>query len=115
MNKGLDIPLRDNEWFRCKPNMLNIPFITDGSLVDLINQENHSWNAYLVRTYYSFPICEEIMKIPLPKTNAGGDKLLWKHSKSGDFEVKTAYRLLLKDCLASSTNCHRVNLVESKI
>ena len=62
-----------------------------------------------------FPICKEIMKIPLPKTNAGGDKLLWKHSKSGDFEVKIAYRLLLKDCLASSTDCHRVNLVESKI
>ena len=40
---------------------------------------------------------------------------MWKHSKSGDFEVKTAYRLLLKDCLASSTDCHRVNLVESKI
>ena len=70
MNKGLDIPLRDNEdneWFRCKPNMLNIPFITDGSVVDLINQENHSWNANLVRTYYSFPICEEIMKIPCQK------------------------------------------------
>ena len=55
------------------------------------------------------------MKIPLPKTNARGDKLLWKHSKSGEFEVKTAYRLLLKDFLASSTDCHRVNLVESKI
>ena len=90
MNKGLDIPLRDNEWFMCKPNMLNIPFIIDGSVVDLINQENHSWNADLVRTYYSFPICEDIMKIPPPKTNAGGDKLLWKHLKSGDFKVKTA-------------------------
>ena len=42
-------------------------------------------------------------------------KLLWKHSNSGDFEVKTAYRLLLKDCLASLNDCHRVNLVESKI
>ena len=115
MNKGLDIPLRDNEWFRCKHYMLNIPFITDGSVTDLINQENHSWNADLVQTYYPFPICEEIMKIPLPKTNVGGDKLLWKHSKSGDFEVKTAYRLLLKDCLASSIDSHRVNLVESKI
>ena len=115
MNKGLYIPLRDNEWFRCKPNMLNIPFITDGSVANLINQENHSWNADFVRTYYPFPICEEIMKILLPKTSAGGDKLLWKHSKSGDFEVKTVYRLLLKDCLASSTDCYRVNLVESKI
>ena len=115
VNKGLDILLRDNEWFKCNHNMLNIPFIIDGSVADLINQENHSWNADLVRTYYSFPICKEIMKIPLPKTNAGGDKLLWKHSKSGDFEVKIAYRLLLKDCLASSTDCHRVNLVESKI
>ena len=62
-----------------------------------------------------FPICKEIMKIPLPKTSAEGDKLLWKNSKSGDFEVKTVYRLLLKDCLASSTDCYRVNLVESKI
>ena len=115
VNKGLDIPLRDNEWFRCKHNMLNIPFIIDGAIADLINQKNHSWNADLVRAYYPFPTYEEIMKIPLPKINAGGDKLLWKHSKSGDFEVKTAYRLLLKNCLASSNDCHRVNLVDSKI
>ena len=31
------------------------------------------------------------------------------------FTSSPAYRLLLKDCLASSTDCHRVNLVESKI
>ena len=53
--------------------MLNIPFITDGTVADLINQETHSWNADLVRAYYPFPTCEEIMKIPLPKINAGGE------------------------------------------
>ena len=83
MNNGLDIPLRDNEWFRCKHNTLNISFIIDGAIADLINQKNHSWNADLVRAYYPFPTYEEIMKIPLPKINARGDKLLWKHSKSG--------------------------------
>ena len=51
----------------------------------------------------------------MPKTNTKGDKLLWKHFKSEDFGVKTVYRLLIKDYLASSAVCHRVNHVESKV
>ena len=77
--------------------MLNNPYITNGSVVDLINQETHTWKADLVRAYYPFPVYEEILQLPLPKTNTRGDKLLWKHSKSGD------------------AVCHRVNHVESKV
>ena len=97
VNKGLDIPLRDHEWFRCQPTMLNNPCITNESVADLINQETHTWKVELVRAYFPFLIYEEILQLPLPKTNTRGDKLLWKHSKSGDFKVKTAYRLLIKD------------------
>jgi len=81
--------------------------MNNGTVADLINQENHTWKTDLVRASYPFPLCEEILKIPLPKTNSICDKLLRKHSNNGDFEVKTAYRILIKDYLSTSAEHHR--------
>lgn len=56
-----------------------------------------------------FPLCYEIFRIPISKTGTIPDKLLWKHSNSGDFKVKKAYALLLKDSYHHPPNQHRLN------
>ena len=42
--------------------------------------------------------------MPISKTGCFNDKLLWKHSSSGDFQVHKAYSLLLEDFQASYSN-----------
>ena len=102
-------------WFKSQPHNLNNPILTSSTVADLINQQTHNWRADLVRDTYPFPLCNEILQIPLPKTNFVYDKLLWKHSNSGEFEVKTTYRILLEDYLAPSNEQHRLPHVENKI
>ena len=42
--------------------------------------------------------------MPISKTGCFNDKLLWKNSSSGDFQVHKAYSLLLEDFQASCSN-----------
>ena len=115
VGKGNNIPLRHQDWFRSQPHNLNNPILTSGTVADLINQQTYNWRVDLVRDSYPCPLCNEILQIPLPKTNSVCDKLLWKHSNSGEFEVKIAYRILLEDYLAPSSEQHKLPHVENKI
>ena len=115
VGKGNNIPHRHQAWFKSQSHHLNNPNLTSGTVADLINQESHSWRADLVRTTYHFPLCDEILQIPLSKTNSICDKLLWKHSNNGDFEVKTAYRILLEDNLSNFAEHPRQPYTENRV
>ena len=98
MGSGWHIPLQYPHWFQClAQNFLN-PNLVSSTIVDLIDHTTGAWKTDLVRFVYPEPQCSEILSIPLPKTRTVEDKLLWKHSSSGEFVVKkNAYNLLLKD------------------
>jgi len=51
----------------------------------------------LVRSVYIGPQYSDILSIPLLKTGAVVDKIIWKHSSSREFVVKNAFKMLLKD------------------
>ena len=67
------------------------------NVADLVDSSSYNWNHELVRKLYHYPLSEEILQIPLAKTDGGQDRIIWKHSNSGDFQVKKAYDLLHKD------------------
>ena len=89
--------------------------MTSSTVADLINQQSHKWRADLVRDVYPLPLCKEILQIPLPRISSTGDKLLWKHSNSGEFEVKTTYRILLKDYLTLSNEHHSQSHADNRV
>ena len=62
-----------------------------------------------------FPLYKEILQIPLPRISSAGDKLLWKYSNSGEFEVKTAYRILLEDYLTLSNEHHSQSNADNRV
>lgn len=71
-------------------------------VADLINSSSHSWKFDTVRSLYQQPTCNEILHIPLPNTEGGRDKVLWKHSISGEFPVNKAYELPHKNFMADN-------------
>ena len=89
--------------------------MTTGTVADLIDQQSHKWKIDLIRDIYPFPICKEILQIPLPRIYSVDDKLLWKHSNSGEFEVKKAYNILLEDYLTLYIDHHSQSHADNKV
>ena len=71
-------------------------------VADLINSSSHSWKFDTVRSLYQQPTCNQILHIPLTNTEGGRDKVLWKHSISGEFPVNKAYELPHKNFMADN-------------
>ncbi|XP_075659252.1 uncharacterized protein LOC142629156 [Castanea sativa] len=68
-----------------------------GTVGDLIDHNTRSWKVDLVRRLYPFSQALQILQIPISKTNFVLDKLLWRFSKNGEYQVKKAYELLTRD------------------
>ena len=94
VGKGLDIPLNHPDWFQCPTQNLQNPNLLTGTVADLIDHNTGVWKADLVRAVYPFLQCSEILSIPISKTGGVSDKLLWKHSSSGEYKkIKKANML----------------------
>ena len=53
----------------------------------------------------------DILHLPIPKTNGNIDKILWKHSFSGNYHVKTTYSLIHKSHTTSQHLNHRTSII----
>ena len=53
---------------------------------------NGKWNKNLIKTLFSEKDCTRIESIPLSECGSK-DRLVWPHSKSGQYIVKTGYFL----------------------
>ena len=69
---------------------------------DLIDHHNRIWKVDLVRKLYPFPQANEILQIAISKTDSVQDKLLWKYSREGNYQVKRAYELIAQDIARQS-------------
>jgi len=83
----------------------------EGSVADLIDSNAKSWNHNVVRKIYQYPACKDILHLPIPKSNGNIDKILWKHSSSGDYYVKTTYSLIHKSRTTSQHLNHRTSVI----
>ena len=63
-------------------------------MANLIDPISKSWKYELFKKHYPYPLCIEILHLPLPKTDNIKGELLWRHSSSGEYKVKKAYHLL---------------------
>ena len=71
-------------------------------MADLIDSSTHAWKPNLVKAIYPSPISNEILSLPISTIGADADRQVWKHSSSGDYQVKKAYNLLSRNTEVST-------------
>ena len=81
--------------------------LIDGTVADLIDPNSRTWRFDLVKKLYHFPVCMEICQLPLPRTDGNQDRLLWKHSGSGEYKVKKAYQIIQQSTCSSIISSER--------
>ena len=91
---GYNIPLKHKDWVQWSPLNLQDHRLPTGTVGDLINHTSASWNCNLVRDLYPPSLASKIFQIPISETNSVQDKLVWKHSSDGVYNVKKAYEIL---------------------
>ena len=102
VGNGYNIPLNHRNLIS-HPNLnLSQPHLPTRIIGDLIDHNIRSWKVDLVRSLCLFPQASAILQIPIFKTNSMQDKLLWRFSRNGDYQVKKAYELLTRDALSQS-------------
>ena len=85
--KGFDIPYNHSSWFHGSPQPPNGGNFYLGTVTDLINNNTKDWKPDLVRQVYPYLTSKEVLKYPPPKTDNGTDRLLWRHSSTGEYQV----------------------------
>lgn len=106
IGSGHHIPLIHPDWYQASYHILGENNLSNGTFADLIDQETKSWKEEIVRKLYHPQVAKEILLLPISRIPNMEDKILWKHSNSGDYEVKRAYQFLLKDQYPSDTQNH---------
>lgn len=59
--------------------------LSEGIVADLIDSVSHAWKPNLVRALYPGPISQEVLRLPISKTGSISNRLVWRHSSSGDY------------------------------
>lgn len=88
------IPLNHPDWFNTPDQILKEHNLFSGTVADLIHPNKKTWNWNILRRLYDHNTCEEINKIPIAKTEGNLDKLIWKYSALGEYNVAKAYSLI---------------------
>lgn len=91
------IPLDHPAWYPLQTDHLNNPNFRSGTVVDLIDCTSHTWKPGLVRAVHPPQVSSEILRILISKMGASPDILVWKHSISGNYNVKCTSNLLHRD------------------
>ena len=107
IGSGHHIHLIHPDWYQAQVHILRENNLYNGTVADLIDQETKSWKVEVVRKLYHPQVAKEILLLPISRIPNMEDNILWKHSNSGDYKVKKAYQLLLKDQYPSATQNHR--------
>ncbi|KAA3466579.1 reverse transcriptase [Gossypium australe] len=64
-----------------------------GKVADLIDKNSRKWKSELLESTFSEDIAEKIRRIPLVE-EPHDDRLAWRGEASGEFTVRSAYKLL---------------------
>ncbi|KAL0016011.1 hypothetical protein SO802_003080 [Lithocarpus litseifolius] len=94
VGNGYNIPLNHKDWFSHSNLSVYQPHLPTGTVGDLIDHDNRTWKANLVRSLYPFHQASTILQIPISKKNSIQDKLCLKFSNNGEYQVYKAYDIL---------------------
>uniref|UniRef100_A0A2N9FN32 Uncharacterized protein n=1 Tax=Fagus sylvatica TaxID=28930 RepID=A0A2N9FN32_FAGSY len=96
VGRGQDIPINHPNWFLIKPDAPRQLADQITRVADLIDQDSVTWKSDLIMQLYDRNNTNQILGLPLPKTQFQNtqDQIIWPHSESGEYQVKQAYALL---------------------
>ena len=109
---GNQIPLSHPDWFQCSNHVLREYGLLNGTVADFVDNQSRSWKCELIRKIYPPSKAKEILQIPLPKSQGNSDKLVWKYSSSGAYNVSQVYHLIHKE---QSTTLQNTSILRSSI
>ncbi|KAA3482175.1 reverse transcriptase [Gossypium australe] len=70
----------------------------------LIEEDTQTWNGELIRNIVDEATADRILSIPIAG-RCTEDMLVWKYEGSGDYSVKSGYRVLITTNTSSTPNC----------
>lgn len=85
IGSGSNVPLSHKDWFPCQTHVMEQHNLSEGIVADLIDSVSHAWKPNLVRALYPGPISQEVLRLPISKTGSISNRLVWRHSSSGDY------------------------------
>ena len=96
VGRGQDIPINHPNWFQFKPDVPRQIADQITRVADLIDQNSVIWKSDIIMQLYDRNTTNQILGLPLPKTQCQNtkDQIIWPRSDSGEYQVKQAYALL---------------------
>jgi hypothetical protein len=76
----------------------------DAKVSELLDYETNWWNVNLVKEVFSVEEMEAICSVPVCP-QSGEDKLVWAHTKNGEYSVKSGYHLAKERFEADQGSC----------
>ncbi|XP_070018125.1 uncharacterized protein [Nicotiana sylvestris] len=96
ISDGKNINVWPNPWIPRKngftPKSIQMQNNLDLKVVDLIDEDTHTWKLHKISTTFEPEDVDAILSIPISIIGLN-DRLLWHHSKSRNYEVKSCYYL----------------------
>ena len=115
VGRGCNIPLSHPVRYESNSQKLSELVFVNKTVSELIDTTSNTWKLEVVRKLYQYPLGEVILKIPLPKTGEGQDKILWSCSNSGDYQVKKAYEHLHQEFMETNQHQNRNSDIPKEI
>ena len=90
VGRGQGIPINHPNWFQIKPDAQRQLADQITRVADLIDQDSVTWKSNLIMQLYDRNNTNQILGLPLPKTQCQNtqDQIIWPHSESGEYQVK---------------------------
>ncbi|KAA3476012.1 Ribonuclease H-like superfamily protein [Gossypium australe] len=103
IGRGTEVSVWDDHWIPGN-ELVGRELQTENEVelvVDLIDDENCEWKTGLVERTFTADTAEKVLQILLAQ-NSGADFQIWRGELSGDFSVRSAYKLLQNDRMVPS-------------
>lgn len=92
---GVNVDIKKDNWVATGRTITLKPNASVTRVQQLINFD-HEWDLEAIRNNIDHNCAFDILKTPI-SWSSNEDSLFWPHSKSGVYEVKSGYQLLIKD------------------
>ncbi|KAL1150023.1 hypothetical protein V6Z11_A10G229500 [Gossypium hirsutum] len=105
IGNGASIKIWNDPWLpRAGNNRISAQQINPNwtTVNQLIESETNTWNKDLIYNIVDEDHAARIFSIPLSEANSE-DMLVWKHEGTGEYSVKSRYRVLVTELLHNST------------
>lgn len=109
IGNGMNIPIFEAPWLRnggCISGLgQSSEVIQQARVHSLIDHNNHSWNFPVINYYFDQVTVQEILNTPLIR-QVEEDRLIWNIEKSGNYSVRSVYRLCM-ETIEDISHLHR--------